>query len=47
MKHAKKILNAIKAAALLLLGYDCKARRDAVDAGTLDLSGQGRQIYGN
>ncbi len=47
MKHAKKILKAITDAALLLLGYDCKARRDAVDAGVVDLSGQGRQIYGN
>lgn len=47
MKHAKKILNAIKNGILFLLGYDCKARRDGVDAGLLDLSGQGRDIYGN
>lgn len=46
MKHAKKILNAITNAALLLLGFDCKARREAVDAGLLDLSGQGRDKYG-
>lgn len=46
MKHVKKILNAIKNGILFLFGLDCKARRDAVDAGLLDLSGQGRDKYG-
>jgi len=47
MKHAKSILNAITNAALLLLGFDCKPRREGVDAALLDLSGQGRDKYGN
>lgn len=46
MKHVKKILNAIKNGILFLFGLDCKARRDAVDAGLLDFSGQGRDKYG-
>lgn len=28
------------------LGADCEWRREAVDAGILDLSGQGRDRYG-
>lgn len=46
MKHAKKILKAITDAALLLLGYDCKARREGANVGLLDFSGQGRDKYG-
>lgn len=38
----KKILNLI----LLILGLDCDARRDAVDGGACDLSGQGKDAYG-
>lgn len=43
----KKVLRAIKEAVLFALGYDCKTRRDAVDAGICDYSGQGRGKYGN
>lgn len=46
MKHAKKILNAIKNGILFLFGLDCKARREGVNAGLLDFSGQGRDKYG-
>lgn len=47
MKHAKKILKALFNCVLFILGFDCEARRDAVDAGLLDLSGQGRGKHGN
>lgn len=38
MKHLKKFFETV----LLILGYDCQARRDAVDEGLLDFGGQGR-----
>lgn len=38
----KKLLNLI----LLILGLDCDARRDAVDGGVCDLSGQGKDANG-
>ena len=47
MKHAKKILKALFNFVSFVLGFDCEARRDAVDAGLLDLSGQGRGKHGN
>ena len=31
---------------LFVLGFDCKARRDAVDTGLCDFSGQGRDKFG-
>lgn len=31
---------------MFIMGLDCKARRDAAEAGLLDLSGQGRDKYG-
>lgn len=31
---------------LFLLGFDCELRREMVDAGLLDFSGQGRNKYG-
>lgn len=31
---------------LFLLGCDCEMRREAVDEGLLDFSGQGRDKYG-
>lgn len=46
MKHAINILNAIKDGTLLLFCFDCKARREAAEAGLLDFSGQGRDKYG-
>lgn len=30
-----------------ILGSDCEIRREAVDAGLCDYSGQGRDKYGN
>lgn len=37
-----KVLNFIA----FILGGDCKTRREAVDAGLCDYSGQGRNKYG-
>lgn len=31
---------------LFLLGFDCELRREMVDEGLLDFSGQGRDKYG-
>jgi len=39
MKHVFNFISFI-------LGFDCKARREAVEAGLLDLSGQGRDKNG-
>ena len=38
----KTIFNAF----MLILGCDCTSRQRAVDAGIVDLSGQGRNKYG-
>ena len=46
MKHVKKIFKALVDIILLFMSLDCKARRDAVDEGLLDFSGQGRDKYG-
>lgn len=43
----KKVLRAIKEVIMFALGCDCKARRQGVDDGLLDLSGQGRDKYGS
>lgn len=40
MKHIKNFFD------LLLLGFDCKARRYAVELGLLDFGGQCRDKYG-
>lgn len=42
----KKVLKAIANAILFILGCDCEARRQAVDDGICDFSGQGRDKYG-
>ena len=46
-KQMKKALRAIKEVVLFVLGYDCDTRRQAVNEGLIDLSGQGRDKYGN
>lgn len=46
MKNFKKLLNALLDGILFIMGLDCEARREAVDAGLLDFSGQGRDKYG-
>ena len=43
----KKALRAIKEVVLFVLGYDCDTRRQAVNEGLIDLSGQGRGKYGS
>ena len=42
MKCLKKIFDVI----LFVLGFDGKIRRESVDAGLCDFSGQGRDKYG-
>lgn len=42
----KKFLKSVVEFLALVLGCDCKSRRDAVDAGICDFSGQGRNKYG-
>ena len=42
----KKFLKGVVEFLALVLGCDCKSRRDAVDAGICDFSGQGRNKYG-
>lgn len=42
----KRIFKAIIGAFLLLMGVDCKLRREAVDEGICDFSGQGKDRYG-
>ena len=42
MRTLKKIFQWI----LLILGFDCELRREMVDEGLLDFSGQGRNKYG-
>ena len=42
----KKFLRGVVEFLALVLGCDCKSRRDAVDAGICDFSGQGRNKYG-
>ena len=46
-KQMKKALRAIKEVVLFVLGYDCDTRRQAVNEGLIDLSGQGRGKYGS
>ena len=43
----KKILGAILETVLWILGFDGKKRRESVDMGYCDFSGQGRDKYGN
>lgn len=47
MKSVKRFFKALFNYVMLMLGLDCKARRDAVEGGVLDLSGQGRGKHGN
>lgn len=42
----KKVLKAIFEFFALLIGADCDTRRQAVDDGACDFSGQGRDKYG-
>lgn len=42
----KKVLKAIYEFFALLIGADCDTRREAVDEGLCDFSGQGRDKYG-
>lgn len=42
----KKVLKAIFEFFALLIGADCDSRRQAVDDGICDFSGQGRDEYG-
>lgn len=42
----KRIFKAIIEVFALLVGADCDTRRQAVDDGLCDLSGQGRDKYG-
>ena len=42
----KKVLKKVLDVILFVLGFDCETRREAVDAGLIDLSGQGRDKYG-
>lgn len=44
--NIRKAVHKIGQALLLLLGFDCVARRRAVDAGACDFSGEGRNRYG-
>lgn len=46
MKKLVKILKTIVNWVALLVGADCDLRREAVDAGLCDFSGQGRDKYG-
>lgn len=42
----KKVLKAIFEFIALLIGADCDTRRQAVDDGICDFSGQGKDRYG-
>lgn len=42
----KKVFKKIYEVIALLLGADCETRREAVDAGICDYSGQGKNNYG-
>lgn len=42
----RRFIRAVTNIFALLLGGDCKARRNAVDLGLCDFSGQGRDKYG-
>ena len=42
----KKVLKAIFEFFAFIVGADCDARRQAVDDGICDFSGQGRDKYG-
>ena len=44
--NVTRVFRAIGQAFLLPLGFDCEARRRAVDAGACDFSGEGRNRYG-
>lgn len=41
-KFFKKVLEVV----LFVLGFDCEMRRESVDEGLCDFSGQGRDKYG-
>ena len=43
----KKFLRGVFEFFAFILGFDCQTRRDAVDAGICDFSGQGRDKYGH
>ena len=42
----KKIFGVFKETVLWILGFDGKKRRESVDMGLCDFSGQGRDKYG-
>lgn len=46
MKKVKKVLHRIGQYILFALGFDCEIRRESVDEGLCDFSGQGRDKYG-
>ena len=46
MKKTKKFLKAVWKVLVFLYHYPDKAKREAVDAGIVDYSGQGRNKYG-
>lgn len=43
----KKVLKAIWEMVIFALGFDGEIRKNAVDAGICDFSGQGRDKYGH
>ena len=42
----RKVLHTVGQAFCVLLGFDCEARRRAVDARACDYSGEGKDKYG-
>lgn len=42
----RKVVHRILQWLLFLLGFDCEIRREMVDEGLADFSGQGRNKYG-
>ena len=44
--YAKKVIHTLGQAFCVLFGFDCEARRRAVDAGACDYSGEGKDKYG-
>ena len=42
----KKVLHTVGQAFCVLFGFGCEARRQAVDAGACDYSGEGKDKYG-
>lgn len=45
-KSMKKFFKALANIFALLIGADCEWRREAIDNGIIDHSGQGRDKYG-